>query len=115
MVDACQYTSRGFWIDPPRALPTLLHSYCTTIAQHRTPPTDPRCIRHTPYDIGHGDIVQRPSSVSGQPFLQCGVVPSVAARYLEKKPRRIFEFFGTPPLPVSPGLPDPTIDKNKRP
>jgi len=42
--------------------------------------------------------------------------PSLAARYLEKKTRRCFDFFRAPFLPVSPVLPevDPTIDKNKR-
>jgi len=45
--------------------------------------------------------------------------PSLAARYLENKTRRFFDFFCTPPPPsCSPGLPeaDSTIDKkNKRP
>jgi len=42
---------------------------------------------------------------------------SLAARYLEKKTRRLFDFFRDPPLPVSPGSPevDPTMVKNKRP
>jgi len=42
-------------------------------------------------------------------------VPSLAARYLEKKTRRCLIFFASP-LPVSPGRPDvdPTMDQNRR-
>jgi len=41
---------------------------------------------------------------------------SLAAKYLENKNSTMFRCFLTPPLPVSPGLPevDLTIDKNKR-
>jgi len=40
----------------------------------------------------------------------------LAARCLEKKTRRYFDFFRAPPLPVSPGSPeaDPMIDQNRR-
>jgi len=41
---------------PPPAKPTLLQYYCKTIAQY-TPPTDPFCLCHTPYNIGDGNIV----------------------------------------------------------
>jgi len=43
-------------------------------------------------------------------------MPSLAARYLEEKARRYFDFFRAPPLPVSPGSPevDPMIDQNRR-
>jgi len=43
-------------------------------------------------------------------------MPSLAARYLEKKTRRFLDFFAPPPRPVSPGSPevDPMIDQNKR-
>jgi len=39
----------------------------------------------------------------------------LAARYLEKKTRRCFDFFRAPPLPVSPGSPeiDPMIDQKQ--
>jgi len=50
-----------FIAPPPLANPTLLQYYCTTIAQYTPPPTDPFCVCHTPYSIGNGNIVQRPS------------------------------------------------------
>ena len=39
------------------ALPTLVHYYCTPIAQYTPPPTDPPFVCHTPYNIGDANIV----------------------------------------------------------
>jgi len=43
-------------------------------------------------------------------------MPSLAARYLEKKTRQFLDCFRAPPLPVSPGSPEvnPMIDQTKR-
>jgi len=48
----------SFYCLPPPALPTRLHYYCITIAQYAIPLRTP-CVCHTPYNIGHDNVVWR--------------------------------------------------------
>jgi len=52
-------------LPPPPAKPTLLHNYCTTTAQYTPPPHRLFLLCNTPYNIGDGNIVQRPSGAAG--------------------------------------------------
>ena len=45
----------------PSTLPALLQCCCTPIAQYTTPLPTPLLYAHTPYNIGNGNIVYRPS------------------------------------------------------
>ena len=62
---ALSWESIIFLLTPPTRKHTLLQYYCTTIAQYTPPSTDPSFKCHTPYNIGDGDIVQRPSRTAG--------------------------------------------------
>ena len=45
----------------PPALPTLMQYYCATIGQYMTPPSNIPFVYHAPYNIGHNNIMYRPS------------------------------------------------------
>jgi len=64
---------RGFWarVNHPFIAPPNLHCsrYCNTIARllrNIRPPPDPACVCHTPYNIGKGTVVLRPSRHGSQ-------------------------------------------------
>ena len=58
--EAYVHESIIFIVSPPQpALLTLLHYYCTLLRSIRHPSNPPR-VCHTPCNVGHNNIVQRP-------------------------------------------------------
>jgi len=59
----CGSQSSFYWSLPTcKAYPIAIAILLQTIAQYTPPPTDPPPLCHTPYNIGDGNIVKRPSS-----------------------------------------------------
>ena len=81
----------------PPTQPTLLQYYCTTIAQYTLSHRPPFCM---PCTIQYWRWQYR---VKANPQACVTSCRRFAARYLEKKTRRDFEFCSRTPLPVSPG------------